>query len=63
MVVPFMQTFLKIFKMKYLLLLLLFFTGIAKAQVMLFGMMNTAILTPAFVGDFRDGSILLRKLD
>jgi hypothetical protein len=49
--------------MKYLLLLLLFFTGIAKAQVMLFGMMNTAILTPAFVGDFRDGSILLRKLD
>ena len=45
MVVPFMQPFLKIFKMKYLLLLLLFFTGIAKAQVMPFGMMNTATAT------------------
>jgi hypothetical protein len=53
-----MQPFLKIFKMKYLLLLLLFFTGIAKAQVIPFGMMNTAILTPAFVGDFRDGGVV-----
>jgi uncharacterized protein (TIGR02145 family) len=36
-----MRPYLKIFKMKYLLLLLLFFTGIARAQVMPFGMMNT----------------------
>jgi hypothetical protein len=48
MVVPFMQPFLKIFKMKYLLLLLLLFTGIAKAQVMPFGVMTNQRI----VGDF-----------
>jgi hypothetical protein len=38
-----MRPYLKIFfKMKYLLLLLLFFTGIANAQVMPVGMINTA---------------------
>jgi hypothetical protein len=47
-VVPFMQLYLKIFKMKYLLLLLLLFTGIAKAQVMPFGVMTNQRI----VGDF-----------
>ena len=46
-----MPLFLKIFKMKKLLLLLLFFTGIANAQVMPFGMMNTATATAANVPD------------
>jgi hypothetical protein len=40
MVVLFMPPYLKIFKMKNLLPLLLFFTGIANAQVMPFGLMS-----------------------
>jgi len=52
----------KIFKMKYLLLLLLFFTSIAKAQVIPFGMMNSSAATPVAaapeIGDFYQGGIV-----
>ena len=62
MVVLFMQPYLKIFKMKKLLLLLLFFTGIANAQVMPFGMMNSSAVTPVAaapkIGDFYQGGIV-----
>lgn len=48
--------------MKKLLLLLLFFTGIANAQVMPFGMMNSSAVTPVAaapkIGDFYQGGIV-----
>ena len=51
---PTMQPFHKIFKMKYLLLLLLFSTGIANAQVMPLGMMTNQ----RKVGDYVEGGIV-----
>lgn len=57
-----MQLYLKIFKMKKSLFILLFFMGIANAQVMPFGMISSSAVTPgvppAKIGDYRDGGVV-----